>query len=81
MPVRASHDGIHQPHHGSLLGARAWRRRTEPASDVVSEAPHSLITSGKNEAIIKYIFTLRVQAYGYRDDEYFFLKLIDMSRH
>lgn len=30
--------------------------------------------------LIRYIEIMR-QAYGYRDDEYFFLKLFDSSRH
>lgn len=38
------------------------------------------ITSGKIEGINNKIKTLRRQAYGYPDDEYFFLKLFDMSR-
>ena len=39
------------------------------------------ISSGKIEGINNKIKTLRRQAYGYPDDEYFFLKLLDMSRH
>lgn len=39
------------------------------------------ISSGKIEGINNKIKTLRRQAYGYLDDEYFFLKLIDMSRN
>ena len=39
------------------------------------------ISAGKIEGINNKIKTLRRQAYGYTDDEYFFLKLIDMSRH
>lgn len=38
------------------------------------------ISAGKIEGINNKIKTLRRQAYGYPDDEYFFLKLIDMSR-
>ena len=38
------------------------------------------ITSGKVEGINNKIKTLRRQGYGYPDDEYFFLKLFDMSR-
>ena len=34
-----------------------------------------------NESINNKIKTLRRQAYGYPDDEYFFLKLFYMSRH
>ncbi len=40
------------------------------------------ITSGRIEGINNKIKTIRRQAYGYLDDEYFFLKIIDMSyRH
>ena len=39
------------------------------------------ISAGKIEGINNKIKTLRRQAYGYPDDEYFFLKLIDMSRN
>lgn len=38
------------------------------------------ISSGKIEGINNKIKTLRRQAYGYPDDEYFFLKLLDASR-
>jgi transposase len=38
------------------------------------------ISAGKIEGINNKIKTLRRQAYGYRDDEYFFLKLFDASR-
>lgn len=38
------------------------------------------ISSGKIEGINNSIKTLRRQGYGYPDDEYFFLKLIDLSR-
>lgn len=38
------------------------------------------ISTGKIEGINNKIKTLRRQAYGYPDDEYFFLKLFDMSR-
>ena len=38
------------------------------------------ISAGKIEGINNKIKTLRRQAYGYPDDEYFFLKLFDMSR-
>lgn len=37
-------------------------------------------SSGKIEGINNMIKTIRRQAYGYRDDEYFFLKLFDASR-
>ena len=38
------------------------------------------ISAGKIEGINNKIKTIRRQGYGYPDDEYFFLKLIDMSR-
>ena len=38
------------------------------------------ISSGKIEGINNKIKTLRRQGYGYPDDEYFFLKIIDISR-
>ena len=38
------------------------------------------ISSGRMEGINNKIKTLRRQAYGFPDDEYFFLKLIDSSR-
>ena len=38
------------------------------------------ITSGKVEGINQKIKTLRRHGYGYPDDEYFFLKLLDASR-
>ncbi len=46
---------------------------------IVSYATHK-ISTGKMEGINNKIKTLRRQGYGYPDDEYFFLKLIDMSR-
>ncbi len=47
---------------------------------VISYAKYK-ISSGKIEGINNKIKTLRRQAYGYPDDEYFFLKLFDMSRN
>ena len=38
------------------------------------------ISTGKMEGINNKIKTIRRHGYGYPDDEYFFLKLIDMSR-
>ena len=46
---------------------------------IISHATYK-ISSGKIEGINNKIKTLRRQAYGYPDDEYFFLKLLDMSR-
>ncbi len=46
---------------------------------IVSHALYHL-SSGKIEGINNKIKTLRRQAYGYPDDEYFFLKLFDISR-
>lgn len=47
---------------------------------IISHAKYK-ISSGKIEGINNKIKTLRRQAYGYPDDEYFFLKLFDMSRN
>lgn len=47
---------------------------------IISHAKYK-ISSGKIEGINNKIKTLRRQAYGYPDDEYFFLKLLDMSRN
>jgi transposase len=38
------------------------------------------ISSGKVEGTNQMIKTLRRKGYGYPDDEYFFLKIIDASR-
>jgi len=38
------------------------------------------VSSGKIEGINNKIKTLRRQAYGYHDDDYFFLKIMDLSR-
>ena len=38
------------------------------------------ISSGKIEGINNKIKTLRRQGYGYPDDDYFFLKIVDASR-
>ena len=46
---------------------------------IISHATYKL-SSGKIEGINNKIKTLRRQAYGYRDDGYFFLKIIDASR-
>ena len=46
---------------------------------IVSHATYK-ISSGKIEGINNKIKTLRRQAYGLPDDEYFFLKIFDMSR-
>lgn len=39
------------------------------------------LSNGKIEGVNNRIKTVRRMGYGYPDDEYFFLKLIDMSRH
>ena len=46
---------------------------------IISHATYK-ISSGKIEGINNKIKTLRRQAYAYHDDEYFFLKILDMSR-
>ena len=47
---------------------------------IVAYAKHK-ITSGKIEGINRKIKTIRWQGYGYPDDEYFFLKIMDASRN
>ena len=46
---------------------------------VIAHATYK-ISSGKIEGINQKIKTLRRHGYGYPDDEYFFLKIMDMSR-
>ena len=46
---------------------------------IIAHATYN-ISAAKIEGINNKIKTLRRQGYGYPDDEYFFLKLIDMSR-
>ena len=46
---------------------------------IIAHATYN-ISAGKIEGINNRIKTLRRQGYGYPDDEYFFLKLFDMSR-
>lgn len=46
---------------------------------IIAHATYN-ISSGKIEGINNKIKTLRRQGYGYPDDEYFFLKLFDVSR-
>ena len=46
---------------------------------VIAHATYKL-SAGKIEGINQKIKTLRRHGYGYPDDEYFFLKLFDMSR-
>jgi transposase len=48
-------------------------------SGIIAHATYK-ISSGKIEGINQKIKTLRRHGYGYPDDEYFFLKIIDMSR-
>ena len=57
-----------------------WKLLVRHLDGIVSHATYH-ISAGKIEGINNRIKTLRRQAYGYHDDEYFFLKLIDMSRH
>ena len=47
---------------------------------IVSHAVYR-ISAGKIEGVNNRIKTIRRQAYGLPDDEYFFLKIIDMSRN
>lgn len=46
---------------------------------ITSHAVHP-ISSGRIEGVNNRIKTIRRQGYGYPDDEYFFLKIIDGSR-
>lgn len=52
---------------------------TEHFEGIIAHATYN-ISSGKIEGINNKIKTLRRQAYGLPDDEYFFLKLFDISR-
>lgn len=58
-----------------------WFRKLldEHFEGVVAHAAYQ-ISAGKIEGINQRIKTLRRHGYGYPDDEYFFLKLFDMSR-
>lgn len=51
---------------------------TNHYAGILSHAEHP-IASGKIEGINQKIKTVRRQGYGYPDDEYFFLKIIDQS--
>ena len=46
---------------------------------IIAHATYDM-SSGKIEGINNRIKTLRRQGYGYPDDDYFFLKLFDLSR-
>ena len=58
-----------------------WFRRLLDShfEGIIAHATYK-ISSGKIEGINQKIKTLRRHGYGYPDDEYFFLKIIDMSR-
>lgn len=47
---------------------------------IIAHAAYN-ISAGKIEGINNKIKTIRRQGYGYPDDEYFFLKIMDASRH
>ena len=47
---------------------------------IVTFAKYNL-SSGKIEGFNNKIKTIRRAGYGYPDDEYFFLKIMDASRH
>jgi transposase len=47
--------------------------------EIIAHATYK-ISAGKIEGINQKIKTLRRHGYGYPDDEYFFLKIVDMSR-
>lgn len=61
--------------HFEWFGRLLWNHH----EGIVAYAKHK-ITSGKIEGINRKIKTLRWQGYGYPDDEYFFLKIMDASR-
>ncbi len=46
---------------------------------IISHAEYQ-ISTGKIEGVNNKIKTVRRQAYGYPDDEYLFLKIMDVSR-
>ena len=58
-----------------------WFRKLldEHFSGIIAHATYQ-ISAGKIEGINQKIKTIRRHGYGYPDDEYFFLKLFDMSR-
>ncbi|MBR4503194.1 MAG: transposase [Clostridia bacterium] len=58
-----------------------WFRKLldEHFPGIIAHATYQ-ISAGKIEGINQKIKTLRWHGYGYPDDEYFFLKLFDMSR-
>ncbi|MBR6684504.1 MAG: transposase, partial [Firmicutes bacterium] len=61
--------------HFEWFGRLLWKHH----EGIVAYAKHK-ITSGKIEGINRKIKTLRWKGYGYPDDEYFFLKIMDASR-
>ena len=56
-----------------------WKLLDVHFSGIIAHATYR-ISAGKIEGINQKIKTLRRHGYGYPDDEYFFLKLLDMSR-
>ena len=71
MDICDATDNVHLRWFGRLLD-----RHFE---GIIAHATYK-ISSGKIEGINQKIKTLRRHGYGYPDDEYFFLKIIDMSR-
>ena len=61
--------------HFEWFGRLLWKHH----EGIVSYAKYK-ISNGKIEGINNKIKTIRRQAYGYPDDEYFFLKIMDASR-
>ena len=59
-----------------------WFRRLldKHFEGIIAHATYRNLSTGKIEGINNKIKTLRRQGYGYPDDEYFFLKLFDISR-
>ena len=61
--------------HFEWFGRLLWKHH----DGIVAHAKYK-ISSGKIEGINNKIKTIRRQSYGYPDDEYFFLKIMDASR-
>ena len=70
-------------YHGLYTNRSRWTTDTYTVNriseGIIAHATYK-ISSGKIEGINQKIKTLRRHGYGYPDDEYFFLKIMDMSR-
>jgi len=63
----------------TLKQSRFHRLLSKHFEGIIAHATYD-VSSGKIEGINNKIKTLRRQGYGYPDDDYFFLKLFDLSR-